>query len=297
MKTASSRLGTGIHIFCAMAFGAVALSVAMASAVHAQNGVVAGGAASGLPAGIVAIVNGMPISKSQLDDAVRGIRQPDTPQLRLALKQDLIARELFRQRAEAAHYDTKPEVLQAVNAVRIELETRLYVKDNLHPAPVSDAQIRARYDEIVASLGREEYRPRIIEVADDATAKKVLTQLRAGGEFAALARQYSISPSKDAGGLLNWVSFRAPPSEGNTAGLALPVAQALTKLPVGGTTPVPIAVNNVRVIVRLDAKRATRMPTLDQVKDTIRLQLQDVALREASAQFATALIDDATIQQ
>ncbi|HEY2020182.1 peptidyl-prolyl cis-trans isomerase [Paraburkholderia sp.] len=250
-----------------------------------------------MPPGFVAIVNGTAISKSQLDDAVRGSRQPHTQELRRALKHDLITRELLRQLAEAAHYDTRPEVRQAVDAARVELETRLYIKDHIHPEPVSDAQISARYDEIVASLHSDEYLPRIIEVAGEATAKEVLTQLDAGGDFAALARQYSLSPSKGAGGLLNWMDFKAPTSEGNAGGLAPPVALALKRLPVGGTALVPVAVNDLRVIVRLDAKRASPVPTLDQMKDTIRLQLEDLALRKACAQFATALLDDATIVQ
>jgi peptidyl-prolyl cis-trans isomerase C len=93
--------------------------------------------------------------------------------------------------------------------------------------------VRARYDEIVASLGKDEYKPRVIAVADDATAKTVLAQLKAGTAFDALARQYSVAASKEAGGEIAWVSFKNPVVDGKTQGLPLPVAQAITQLPVG----------------------------------------------------------------
>nr|WP_262419891.1 peptidyl-prolyl cis-trans isomerase [Paraburkholderia sp. 31.1] len=272
----------------------------MPTLVHAA-GAAAPSASSALPAGTVAIVNGVAIPQAQLDEAVRVAvqtsGQPDTPQLRQALKAQLITRELFRQGAEKGRYDTKPEVLQAMSAAKINAETQLYLRDNIHPEPVTDAQVKARYDAIVASLGKEEYKPRLIAVADDATAKTVLAALKSGTAFDALARQYSVAPSKAAGGELPWVSFKTPLTEGNTQGLPLPVAQAITQLPAGGVTPAAIPAGNARVIVKLEAKRPTQVPAFDQAKETIRQQLQALALEKAAAQFTGSLMKNATIQQ
>lgn len=275
----------------------VALSALYLSGAVPAIAQVASGAVAGLPAGNVASVNGVAISPTQLDDAVRASRQPDTPALRQALKGQLIARELFRQNAEKAHYDTKPEVRQAMNAAQINAETQLYLKDNIHPAPVTDAQVKARYDVIVASLGKEEYKPAIINVADDATAKTVLDALKSGTAFEVLAHQYGNASSVTNDGELPWVSFKVPVAEGNTSGLPLPVAQALTQLPVGGITPSAIALGDRRVIVKLDAKRPTQVPSFDQAKDAIRQQLQALALEQAAADFTAALLKRATIQQ
>ena len=145
------------------------------------------------------------------------------------------------------------------------------------------------------------YKPRIIAVTDDATATTVLAKLKSGTSFEALARQYSVAPGKASGGELPWVSFRAPLSEGKTQGLPLAVAQAITQLPAGGVTPAAIATgeagNATRVIVRLDAKRPTQVPPFDQAKDTIRQQLQALALEKAAAQFTGGLLRVAMIQQ
>lgn len=209
--------------------------------------------------------------------------------------------ELFRQGAEKGRYDTKPEVTQAMSAAKVNAETQLYLKDSIHPEPVADAQVRARYDAIVASVGKEEYKPRIIAVADDAAANAVLAKLKSGSAFDALARQYSIAPTRAAGGELPWVSFKAPLTEGNTQGLPLPVAQAITQLQAGGVMPSAIAIgqgaNAPRVIVKLDTKRLTQVPTFDQAKVTIRQQLQALALKKAAAQFSAGLLKNATVHQ
>lgn len=254
-------------------------------------------AATDLPAGVVAIVNGMPISQIQLDAAVQASQQPDTLRMRQLLKQQLIARELFRQNAEKQHYDSKPEVQQAIDAAKINAETQIYLRDNVHPEAVTEAQVRARYDEIVGSLGTEEYKPRVIAVADDATASTVMTRLKAGAAFDSVARQYSVAPTRSAGGELPWMSFKTPVAEGKTQGLPTALARAIVQLPVGGISPTPIVTADARVIVKLDAKRPTNVPTFDQAKDAIRAQLKTLALEKAAAAFIAEQLQTAAIRQ
>jgi parvulin-like peptidyl-prolyl isomerase len=299
MKKHTAGLSDRINVLCLTTFAALALAVTMPAPVHAAN--TQGVPSGALPSGTVAIVNGVSISQAQLENALRASRQPDTPQIRQAIRQELVARELFRQNAEKQHYDTKPEVQEVVNAAKVNAETQLYLKDNIHPEPVTDAQVKARYDDIVGSLGKEEYKPRIISVADEATANTVLAQLKAGSAFDALARQYSVAPSKAAGGEMAWISFKLPFEEGKTQGLPLPVAQAVAQLSAGAVTPVAIPVTQgsgtLYVIAKLDAKRPTVVPGFDQARDTIRQQLQALAVEKASAQFVAGQLKDATIQQ
>lgn len=47
-------------------------------------------------------------------------------------------------------------------------------------------------------------------VKDAATVEAIFTSLKAGTSFDALARQYSVAPSRDVGGELSWVSFKTP---------------------------------------------------------------------------------------
>lgn len=298
------RLDSTIRAACAAAFVSVAASTLLPTLVQAADAPPAAPlAAASLPPGAIAVVNGVNITQVQLDEAVRVAvqlaHQPDSPQLRQALKQQLIARELFRQNAEQAGYGAKPEVQQAMEQAKANAETQLYLKDNVRPDTVSDAQVKVRYDEIIATLGKQEYKPRIIVVPDAATATTVLAQLKSGQAFDALARQYSKAPSASAGGELPWVSFKTPAEEGKTQGLPLSVAQAISKLPVAGVTSQAVALgqDGPYAILKVDAMRPTQVPAFDQAKETIRQQLQALATEKAAAQFTAGLAKNATIQQ
>jgi parvulin-like peptidyl-prolyl isomerase len=289
-------------MFCLATFSR-AISVTAIAAV-AVAAVVCVAHAADLPAGAAAIVNGVAIPQAKLDAAVNATiqqsRQPDSPQLRQVVKQQLVTLELFRQNAEKAGYGSKPEVQQAIEAAKTNAETQLYLKDKIRPEPVTDAQVKARYDATIASLGKDEYKPRLIVLADEATATTVLAKLKTGTSFDALAREYSIAPSKAQGGELPWVSFKTPVTEGNTQGLPLAVAQAITTLPAGAASkaiPVPEGGKTAQVIVKVDAKRPTQIPPYDQAKVVIRQQLEALALQQASAQFTAGLLKDAKIQQ
>jgi peptidyl-prolyl cis-trans isomerase C len=254
-------------------------------------------APTSLPPGTLATVNGTPIPQSKLDTAVLASHQPDTPQLRQTLKQELINREVFRQNAEKANYGNRAEVKDIVETTRTNAEIQLYLKDGVHPAPVTDADLQASYDQAVATLGKDEYRASVISVADDATAATVLTQLKGGAAFDALARQYSLAFSKENGGALPWVSFKTPVTEGNTAGLPVAIAQALTQLRAGAITPKPLEVGSLRVIVKLDDKRPMQAPTFDAAKPQIKQRLEALAAQKAVSEFVASQLKQASIQQ
>jgi peptidyl-prolyl cis-trans isomerase C len=250
-----------------------------------------------LPSGTAAIVNGVSIPQTQLDAAVKESRQPDTAQLRQAIKQQLIAREVFKQNAEKAHYGDRPEIKEAIENVKTNAEVQLYLKDSVHPASVSDQEVKARYDQAVSLLGKEEYRASLISVADTATSHIVLGKLKSGASFEALAQQYSVAPSKSNGGALPWVSIKVPVTEGNTAGLPLSVAQALTEMRVGATSKQSIEAGTMRVILKLNEKRPTEVPTFEKSQAAIRQQLEASATQKAVEAFVTAQVQKASVQQ
>ncbi|WP_176041624.1 peptidylprolyl isomerase [Burkholderia stabilis] len=262
-----------------------ALAGVLSGHVHAQT------------AAAVATVNGTAITQADVDTLLRASGQPDSPQVRQAIKNQLITRVLVQQAAEKANYGDKPEVKAAVQQAKVNAEVQLYLRDNVKPEPVTDEQVKARYDELVAALGKNEYKPRLIVVKDPVTAATVLSELKSGKSFEGLARQYSMAPSRDTGGELPWVSFHTPAAEGKTGGLPLPVAQAIEKLTVGAATKDSIPVDGVRAIVKLDAKRPTQVPGFEAAKPALQQQLQAIAVEKASAQMIGNLLKDAKITQ
>lgn len=250
-----------------------------------------------LPANAVARVNNVFITQDEVNAALKAANAPDTPAARTALKNQLIARELFRQAAAKQHYDTRPQVLAAMEQAKSLAMTQEFLRDQVKPVPVTDADVKAKYDAIVATLGDKEYKPSVIAVTDQDTAKTVLAQLKKGTDFAQLAKQYSKGPGAAQGGAMNWVSFKTPVQQGATQGWPEPVADAVTKLSQGAVTAAPVQVGDAFWIVKVDQERATQIPEYDAIKGPLRQQLEQVALQKATAQVVVDLMKNAVIQQ
>lgn len=259
----------------------------------------AAGAHAQAPGKPVAVVNGVAIPERALVDAVqRAVNQgaTDTPELRNAIRNQLVARELFAQEARKRKLDLDPQVIAAVEEARTNAMVTRFLTEAIKPAPVSDADVKARYEAIVATLGPEEYKLRVILVADKARAEEAIVAARLGRPFPALAQQYSIAPSAARGGELDWVSFKSPAEEGKTAGLPLPVAQAVAAMKPGEVS-VPLAFGDKWLVVRLDEKRPTVVPTFEQARPAIHNMLAARELERATTELVTTLLKNAKITE
>lgn len=251
-----------------------------------------------LPAGAAAVVNGKTIPESQVQEALKATGLPPSDQLRSAVKSQLIARELFRQQAaKNAALENRPEVKKAMQEAKDAAMIQLYLRDAIKPPPVTEEMIREQFNTIISSLGPSEYKARLIQVEDNATAKKIIEQLKTGSDFAQLAAQYSVAANKNNGGELAWVSFKLPAQEGKTQNLPLPVAQAIAELTPGAVTPVPVLWNNQRFVIRLDQLRPTQIPQYDDVKAALRQTMERKALEEATLKLVGDLTSSAKVQQ
>lgn len=267
---------------------ALVCATAMTSAVAAEPQ-----AMSALPKGVVATVNGVPIPQATMDQAVKASGQPDTPELRARIKRDLIGGQLVEQAADKAHYGSRPEVLGVAARVRSEAASRLYLDDQLKAKPVTDAQVKARYDAIVATAGQFEYRAQVVAVADAADINAAVNELNKGASFDTVAAKYNTTPN---GGVAPWLSLKTPVAQGQTAGLPLPLAQAMTTLQPGAIAG-PIPLGGAFALVKLDEKRPTVVPTFDQAKTVLRQQLEAQARDQAAEALIQKLAAQATIQQ
>ncbi|QCX51636.1 peptidyl-prolyl cis-trans isomerase [Ralstonia pseudosolanacearum] len=267
-----------------------ALALAAFTALPAQ--------ADTLPPGVIAIVNGTRITQDQLDRAIAQSGAQANPQVAQALKQQLIARELFRQQAaKNPAYDKLPAVKQAMQEAHDAVITQAWLKDNIKPAPITEEQVRARYDAIVASLGDKEYKARVIQLGDDVTAAQVLAQLKQGGDFAKLAQQYSTAPNKVRGGDMDWVSFKVPVEEGKTQNLPLPLAREIATLAVGAASTAPVEAGSQRYLVKVEAARPTQVPGYDAVRPAIRQALETAELERVTVQVVGGLLKQAKVVQ
>jgi len=247
----------------------------------------------------VATVNGTPIAQSTFQKALQGALNrggADSPELRAAVKSQLIARELFAQEAKKRNLDSDPLVIDAIEEARTNAMVTLFLNQVIKPQPVTEADVRAQYEKIRATLGPEEYKLRVVVTRDKARAEEALAAARLGQPFAGIAQQFSVAPSARRGGEIDWVSFRSPAREGETSGLPLVVAQAVERMKQGDVSD-PLPFNNQWLVVRLDEKRPTVVPAFEQARPALQNMLAARALERATSELVRTLVKGAQITQ
>jgi peptidyl-prolyl cis-trans isomerase C len=246
-----------------------------------------------LPPTVEAVVNNVPIPRVDVDEMVKASGQPDSAALREHIKSDLIVQQLVEQAADKANYGSRPEAVKAAMRARTVAASALFLRDQARPQPVTDAQVKTRYDQIIANAGQFEYRAQVVAVADAATAAAAMAELKKGVPFEAMAKQYNTAPNA---GVAQWAELRTPIVEGKTGGMDVPLAQAITSMKPGTVTG-PFAVGKAYAIVKLDEKRPTVAPSFDAAKPVLRQQLEAQAQQRAMAALVEKLAAQATIQQ
>jgi peptidyl-prolyl cis-trans isomerase C len=105
----------------------------------------------------IASVNGVQVRPALFQQALQQALaqgRPDTPQLREAITNQLIARELFVQAALKQGLDKDPEVLQIAEEAKRTAMIQRYMRQTVKPTPVTEEQVKARYEQIKAGLAR-----------------------------------------------------------------------------------------------------------------------------------------------
>ena len=213
-------------------------------------------------------VNGVAVPQSLADafiadQTAKGAQ--DSPDLKNAVREELIRRELLVQQAKKAGLDKKPDIAAQVDAARAAIYIRAYIQDYLTKNPISDAQLKAQYEKIKTQLGATEYKSRHILVKTEEEAKAIIDNLGKGAKFEELAKQ-SIDPgSKDKGGDLGWASA------GN---FVKPFGDALTALTKGKYTTTPVKSEFGYHVIELEDSRPLSVPAFEELKPRLLQQAQ-----------------------
>jgi peptidyl-prolyl cis-trans isomerase C len=234
----------------------------------------------------VATVNGKPIPASKVDQIVKQVvaqgKQTDTPQLRDAVKKDLIGREVLIQEADKQGVGTRPEVKAALENARQSIIINAMLADYIKKNPVSDAEIKAEYDKYKSTVGDKEYHARHILVPTEAEATAIIAKLKAGGKFEELAKQ-SKDGSAANGGDLDWAS---------PASYVPEFSKAMVALQKGQFTQTPVKTSFGYHVIKLEDTRAAKIPALEEVKQQVAESLQQKKLQA----FREELMKKAKIQ-
>jgi len=219
-------------------------------------------------AGPVATVNGTAIARARMDYLVRqqtARGAPDNEQLRAAVREDLINREIVAQEAARAGTAKKQDVQLQLDMARQEVLVGAFLSEYLRTHAVTDADVQKEYDRARTQTGTTEYRARHILVENEEEAKKLIGELKKGGKFDELARKSSKDDgTRERGGELDW---NVP------AAYDKAFADAMVKMEKGQITSEPVRSRFGYHVIQLEDTRAVNFPPLAQVKPQIQQNL------------------------
>jgi peptidyl-prolyl cis-trans isomerase C len=227
-----------------------------------------------------AMVNGVSISQEKVDTRVKiatSQGQPDTPDLRKAIREDLINLELLTQEAKKAGMDKNPEVIQQAELAKQSVVVSAYLQDYAKTHQITEDQLKQEYDKVKVTLGKSEYNVRHILVETEDEAKAVITQLGKKGKFDKIAK----AKSKDAGSA----------EKGGSLGWAVPsnfvpsFASAMLSLKKGEYTKEPVKTQFGWHVIKVDDIRDLKVPSFEELKPQILQRLQQQALQDLIAEL------------
>jgi peptidyl-prolyl cis-trans isomerase C len=215
-----------------------------------------------------ALVNGKPVPQSRVDGllaAQLAQGQTDTPQLRNAVREELVRREVLAQEAEKKGFDKKPEVVSQISLTRQGVLVSAYIQDFVRTHPVTDDMVKAEYDALRKTLGEKEYNARHILVDTEDEAKAIIGKLKAGEKFEELAKQSKDPGSKEKGGDLGWA---------NQAAYVKQFSDAMVGLEKGKFTETPVKSNYGWHVIQLEDVRDMKAPSIDEIKPQLTQRVQ-----------------------
>ncbi|MBW8897558.1 MAG: peptidyl-prolyl cis-trans isomerase [Massilia sp.] len=235
----------------------------------------------------VATVNGKPIPAAKVDQVVKQVvaqgKATDSPQLREAIKKDLIGREVLIQEADKQGVGTRPDVKNAIDNARQSIIINAMLADYIKKNPVKDADIKAEYDKYKAQVGEKEYHARHILVGKEDEAKQIIAKLKGGAKFEDLAKQSKDPGSAQNGGDLDWAS---------PASFVPEFSKAMTTLQKGAITETPVHSQFGWHVIKLEDVRPAKVPPFEEVKQQVAESLQQRKL----AAYREELMKKAKIQ-
>jgi peptidyl-prolyl cis-trans isomerase C len=228
----------------------------------------------------VATVNGVAITQGLFNLNIRALTnqgQKDTPELRQGIKEDLINKELIAQEATRLGLANEIDFPDQVAQLKQNLLLQVFLENHFKKEPITDARMREEYDRQRKLMGEgnnsTQYRLSQILVSNETDALDLIRRIQKGELFGKLAQEYSAdAASKAQGGSLGWVM---------PAQVIPVVANIIPTMAKGSITTTPIQTPAGWVILKLDDKRAFKIPSFEEAKPQIRQAIVQQYIAEA----------------
>lgn len=224
-----------------------------------------------------AMVNGVSIPQARIDLRIKAATaqgQADSPELRKAIREDLINLEVLVQESTKLGLDKGSDVAQQVELTRQQVLAGAFVQEYAKKHPVSEDQLKQEYDKLKTKLGSKEYNARHILVETEEEAKAIITQLDKKAKFEKLAEKSKDTGSASQGGSLGW----------NIPGNFVPeFANVMINLDKGAYTKAPVKTQFGWHVIKLDDSRDMKVPSFEEVKPQLQQRLQQQSIQQVIA--------------
>ena len=232
---------------------------------QSENSAQAADAAS-LPPGVVAMVDGEPITEQEMafaaEDLAQDLRNVPPQEQPGFLISVLIDMKLMANAAREMNLDQTDMFQQRKRYLEERALRRAYFAQRI--SAISEDDVRAAYDAFVADFRPEkELHARHILLNSLEDAKAVIAELDAGRDFAELAKEKSIGPSGPNGGDLGFFGRGRMVKEFEDAAFALDVGQ------VSG----PVQTQFGWHVIKLEETRESSPPSFEQMARQLQQQL------------------------
>jgi peptidyl-prolyl cis-trans isomerase C len=225
-----------------------------------------------------ATVNGISIPQARIDLRVKAAAaqgQPDTPELRKAIREDMINLEVISQEAKKKGLDKDTDVIEQTALAKESVLVGAYVQDYAKSHPLSDDQLKQEYEKLKTNLGTKEYKVSHILVDSEDEAKAIIKQLGKKGNFEKIAKEKSKDAgSAEKGGSLGW----AVPTN-----FVAPFANAMLSLKKGTYTKDPVKTQFGWHVIKMDDERSLKVPSFEELKPQIQQRLQQQQIQDMIA--------------
>jgi peptidyl-prolyl cis-trans isomerase C len=240
--------------------------------------------AEATPDPVVADINGEQVLLSDLVTTYRSLparlQQVPFEQLYRPLLEHAIAIRLLAAEGRKQRLQDSEAVKKRLRYIEGQYVYEAYVEKIVNER-ATEARLKDAYETFVKEhKGEEEVRASHILVKTEQEAKEVIVQLEKGADFAKLAKERSIDPSKDKnGGDLGFFTKEQMVKE---------FAEAAFALKKGETSKAPVKTQFGWHVIRVTDRRAQEAPKFDHVKDSLRQKLSETIAQDEINKLRTA---------
>lgn len=222
------------------------------------------------------IVNGqlVPVKEQkQLIDFLKANGVTNEKQLKNAARSILVEQKIIEQAARKEGLLDDPRVRILTSEKQAQLYGSILSRRYASEHPITEEQVRNRYNSLLSSYDPHEIKFRHILVKNQEEAKEIIQSLKAGSDFATLAKEKSLDQSTSQnGGNIPFTNIRNVLIPG--------LAEAILALQPGDLLPVPFKSKFGFHVVLLEEKREVPFPSYEEIKPKLLADLERLQTTE-----------------